>query len=156
MKLIKPRDLNRGFTVWHQTYLHLYTLGNIPVEVIRLWAKDAVLSKRRRWPFAVVWSGLLQKSDVWPVDPLTFSKKNPSRAIPRSTYIHPPSLAKIRQRTSEEWGGPTDRQTDKCCSIYSMIIIHGNSKDNFIFHVIFTGITHLAGKGVIDASKWSI
>ena len=36
--------------------------------------------------------------------PLTFSKKNPSRAIPRSTYIHPPSLAKIRQRTSEEIG----------------------------------------------------
>ena len=40
----------------------------------------------------------------WPVEPLTFSKKNPSRAIPRSTYIHPPSLAKIGQRTSEEIG----------------------------------------------------
>ena len=40
----------------------------------------------------------------WPVDPLTFSKKNPSRAIPRSTYIHPLSLPKIRQRTSEEIG----------------------------------------------------
>ena len=58
----------------------------------------------------------------WPVDPLTFSKKNPSRAIPRSTYIHPPSLAKIGQRTSEEIGNKqTDRQTDKRCSIYSMI-----------------------------------
>ena len=40
----------------------------------------------------------------WPVDPLTFSKKNPSRANGRSTYTHPPSLAKIRQRTSEEIG----------------------------------------------------
>ena len=50
----------------------------------------------------------------WPVEPLTFSKKNPSRAIPRSTYIHPPSLAKIGQRTSEEIGNKqTDRQTDK-------------------------------------------
>ena len=58
----------------------------------------------------------------WPVEPLTFSKKNPSRAIPRSTYIHPPSLAKIGQRTSEEIGNKqTDRQTDKRCSIYSMI-----------------------------------
>ena len=50
----------------------------------------------------------------WPVEPLTFSKKKPSRAIPRSTYIHPPSLAKIGQRTSEEIGNKqTDRQTDK-------------------------------------------
>ena len=61
----------------------------------------------------------------WPVEPLTFSKKNPSRAIPRSTYIHPPSLAKIGQRTSEEIGNKqTDRQTDKRCSIYSMILFH--------------------------------
>ena len=52
-------------------------------------------------------------STCWPVDPLTFSKKNPSRAIPRSTYIHPPSLAKIRQRTSEEIGNKqTNRQTN--------------------------------------------
>ena len=70
---------------------------------------------RRRVPFAgqktpcafcsgvvSAWCHLLRKSDVWPVDPLTFSKKNPSRAIPRSTYIHPRSLVKIRQRTSEE------------------------------------------------------
>ena len=50
----------------------------------------------------------------WPIEPLTFSKKNPSRAIPRSTYIHPPSLAKIGQRTSEAIGNKqTDRQTDK-------------------------------------------
>ena len=50
----------------------------------------------------------------WPVEPLTFSKKNPSRAIPRSTYIHPQSLVKIGQRTSEEIGNKqTDRQTDK-------------------------------------------
>ena len=49
----------------------------------------------------------------WPVDPLTFSKKNPSRAIPRSTCIHPPSLAKIGQRTSEEIGNKqTDKQTN--------------------------------------------
>ena len=40
----------------------------------------------------------------WPVDPLTFSKKNPSRANGKSTYIHPPSLAKISQRTLEEIG----------------------------------------------------
>ena len=49
----------------------------------------------------------------WPVDPLTFSKKNPSRANGRSTYIHPPSLAKIRQRTSEETGNTqTHTQTN--------------------------------------------
>ena len=50
------------------------------------------------------------------------------QSIPRSTYIHPPSLAKIGQRTSEEIGNKqTDRQTDKqtnaarfivwCCQI---------------------------------------
>ena len=55
---------------------------------------------------------LLRKSDLWAIDPLTFSKKNPSRAIPRSTYIHPPSLAKIHKRTSGELGNKqTDRQT---------------------------------------------
>ena len=55
----------------------------------------------------------------WPVDPLTFLKKNPSRANGRSTYIHPPSLAKIRQTTLEEIG---NTQTNKRCSNYSMII----------------------------------
>ena len=49
----------------------------------------------------------------WPVDLLTFSKKSPSRANGRSTYIHPPSLAKIRQRTSEEIGNKhTNTQTN--------------------------------------------
>ena len=65
-------------------------------------------SKRRRCS-CVVWGWSLyniveSESDPLTLDPLTFSKKNPSRAIPRSTYIHPPSLAKIRQRTSEEIG----------------------------------------------------
>ena len=45
-------------------------------------------------------------------DPLTFSKKNPSGANGRSTYIQPPSLAKIGQRTSEEIGNThTHKQT---------------------------------------------
>ena len=57
----------------------------------------------------------------WPVKPLTFSKKNPSRANGRSTYIHPPSLAKIRQRTSEYIG---NKHTNKRCSNYSMILIY--------------------------------
>ena len=62
----------------------------------------------------------------WPVEPLTFSKKNPSRANGRSTYIHPPSLVKIRQRTSEETGNTptnthTHTHTNKRCSNYSMI-----------------------------------
>ena len=48
----------------------------------------------------------------------TFSKKNPSRANWRSTYIYPPSLAKIHQRTSEEIG---NTQTHKRCSNYSMM-----------------------------------
>ena len=50
---------------------------------------------------------------LWPVDP--------SRAIPRSTYRHPPSLAKIRQRTSEEYG---NKQTNAARFIvwYSMIL----------------------------------
>ena len=58
----------------------------------------------------------------WPVDPLTFSKKNPSRANGRSTYIHPAGLAKIRQRTSEEIGNKhTNKHTNKRCSNYSLI-----------------------------------
>ena len=77
-------------------------LVNIPVKGIRL-LDAAMLGKRRRVPFVAVWSqpGVVCSEKVT-FDPLTFSKKNPSRAIPRSTYIHPPSLAKIRQRTSEE------------------------------------------------------
>ena len=78
-------------------------LVNIPVEGIRLL--DAVcllLGKRRRArqkTFAAVWSQPdVVCSEKVTFDPLTFSKKNPSRAIPRSTYIHPPSLVKIRQR----------------------------------------------------------
>ena len=60
-----------------------------------------------------------------PVNALTFSKKNPSRANGRSTYIHPPSLAKIRQTTSEEIGNTqTHTQTNKRCSNYSMIWSH--------------------------------
>ena len=57
-------------------------------------------------------------------DPLTrrsvdLWKKNPSRANGRSTYIQPPSLTKIRQRTSEEIG---NTQTNKCCLNYSMMM----------------------------------
>ena len=64
-------------------------------------------------------------------DPLTFSKKNPSRANGRSTYIHPPSLAKIRQRTSEEIGNKqTNTQTNKRCSNYSMILCRSNARLN--------------------------
>ena len=74
----------------------------VPFARIRLL--DAVAAKQKA-PFAVVW----REAGAYNIvesesDPLTFSKKNPSRAIPRSTYIHPPSLAKIRQRTSEEIG----------------------------------------------------
>ena len=59
-------------------------------------------------------------------DPLTFSKKNPSRAIPRSTYIHPPSLAKIDQRTSEEIGNKqTDKQTNAARFIVWFLICLG-------------------------------
>ena len=61
----------------------------------------------------------------WPVEPLTFSKKNPSRAIPRSTYIHPPSLAKIGQRTSEEIGNKqTDKQTNAARFIVWWFNVH--------------------------------
>ena len=75
-------------------------------------------SKRRRCS-CVVWGWSLYniveaKVTRWPVDPLIFSKKNPSRANGRSTYIHIPSLAKIRQRTSEEIGNThTNTQTNK-------------------------------------------
>ena len=59
----------------------------------------------------------------WPVDPLSFSKKNPSRAIRRSTYIQPPSLAKIRQRTSEEIG---NKHTHKQTNAARIIVWLGN------------------------------
>ena len=62
-----------------------------------------LVSKRCRCR-CVVWGWSLYNIVESESDPLTFSKKNPSRAIPRSTYIHPPSLAKISQRTSEEIG----------------------------------------------------
>ena len=74
-------------------------------------------SKRRNVLFAVK-----VKVTRWPVDLLTFSKKNPSGAIPRSTYIHPPSLAKIRQRTSEEIGTNTLATTNKHTNAARIIV----------------------------------
>ena len=94
------------FMLFHKHII--YILVNIPVEGIKTLRRRVPPSKRRRARQAFcsgvvsAWCRLLRKSDVLPIDPLTFSKKNPSRAIPRSTYTHPPSLAKIRQRTSEE------------------------------------------------------
>ena len=80
--------------------LLLHVLVNIPFEGIRLL--DAVcllLGKRRRalqkTPCAFcsgvvsAWCCLLRQSDVWPVDPLTFSKRTPQgqfRGPP--TYSH--------------------------------------------------------------------
>ena len=56
----------------------------------------------------------------------SMTKKNPSRAIPRSTYIHPPSLAKIRQRTSEEIGNKqTDKQTNAARFIVWFVFMGG-------------------------------
>ena len=53
------------------------------------------------------------KRNIWPLTTLTFPKLNPSRAILGSTYIHPPSLAKIAPRTSEEkWNKQTNKQTN--------------------------------------------
>ena len=69
-----------------------------------------------------VWSVLPTFPGILGISRLTFLKKNPSRANGRSTYIHPPSLAKIRQRTSEYIGNKqTNTQTNKRCSNYSMI-----------------------------------
>ena len=85
----------------------------------------------------------------WPVEPLTFSKKNPSRAIPRSTYIHPPSLAKIGQRTSEEIGNKqTDKQTNAARFIvwYCMTILYDYiTSDHMPVLIIFD-----LGKATID------
>ena len=104
-----------GVVVHHQLFLRSFQiatsplflfglLGNIPVER----AKDAVCFLQ--WcgmslaSSAIIYNIVKVKVTRWPVDHLTSLKKNPSRAIPRSTYIHPPSLAKIRQRTLEEIG----------------------------------------------------
>ena len=75
-------------------------------RVLQLCGLSLVSSAPKKW-----------RLTRWSIDPLTFAKKNPSRAIPRSTYIQPPSLAKIRQRTSEEIG---NKHTNKRCSNYSM------------------------------------
>ena len=106
-ELLKQEHASHKFIflfVLHQICITWIILVNIPVEGIRLLgAVCLLLGKRCHVPFAAVWSqpGVVCSEKVM-FDPLTFSKKNPSRAIPRSTYIHPPSLAKIRQRTSEE------------------------------------------------------
>ena len=83
-----------------------------PFAQIRLL--DAVAAKQKA-RFAAVWreAGTYHNIVESESDPLTFSKKNPSRANGRSTYIQPPSLAKIRQRTSEEIGNTqTNKQTN--------------------------------------------
>ena len=95
----------------------------LPVEMqrskrhwIRLCCKQQ--QSKRRLLQHVAWCWRIYDIVESESDPLTFSKKNPSRANGRSTYIHPPSLAKIRQRTSEEIG---NKHTNKRCLNYSMI-----------------------------------
>ena len=67
-------------------------------------------------------------------DPLTFSKKNPSRANGRCTYIHPPSLAKIRQRTSEEIGNKhTHKQTNAARIIVWLFLFQWRLIKSYIY-----------------------
>ena len=113
------------------TYIFLFepksiVLVNIPVEGIRLLdvAKDAMLSKRVCSGVVSAWCRLLRKSDVWPVDPLTFSKKNPQgqfRGPP--TYTHQVWRRSIKgpRRSRGTNKQKKTRQTDKRCSNYSMI-----------------------------------
>ena len=77
-----------------------------------------LLGKRRRVPFAVVYSqpGVVCSEKVT-CDPLTFSKKNPSRAIPRSNFIHPPRTPTkgFGEDPSKDLGGvgeQTNKQTN--------------------------------------------
>ena len=104
------------------TYTHQPSMQQkVPFSLIWCSSSKVAFCSCVEWGWHIynIWK---VKVTRWPVEPLTFSKKNPSRAILRSTYIHPPSLAKIGQRTSEEIGNKqTDRQTDKRCSIYSMM-----------------------------------
>ena len=100
------------------TYTHQPSVQQkVPFSLIRCSSSKAAFCSCVEWGWRI-YNIVESESDPLTVDPLTFSKKNPSRAIPRSTYIHPPSLAKIRQRTSEEIG---NKQTDKHCSNCSMI-----------------------------------
>ena len=106
----------------------------VPFARIRLL--DAVAAKQKA-PFAAMW----REAGAYNIvesesDPLTFSKKNPSRAIRRSAYIQPPSLVKIRQRTSEEIG---NEHTNKRCSnysmIYSQIVRYCRTVQNLVCHI---------------------
>ena len=145
--------------ICHDTsrYLEMFILSwdtrQLPVEMqcskrrrIRLCSS----SSKAKGAFAAVWheagAYIIQwkvKVTRWPVDPLTFSKKNPSRANGRSTYIHPPSLAKIRQRTSEEIGNKrTNTQTNKRCLNYSMMILKGKLRKSFLFASTWTFILY--------------
>ena len=112
-------------------FMKLLKLVNIPVEGIKLLAKSRA---RQKTPCLLQRCGLSLVSSVpkkwrltrWPLDP--------SRAIPRSTYIHPPSLAKIRQRTSEEWGNKqTDRQTNAARFIVWYLGISWNAWNLVLF-----------------------
>ena len=73
-----------------------------------------MLGKRRRVPFAAVWSqpGVVCSEKVT-FDPLTFSKKNPARAVPRSTYIHPPKFGEDPSKDLGGVGEQTNKQTDR-------------------------------------------
>ena len=70
------------------------------------------------------WCRLLRKSDVWPIDPLTrwpFQKRTP-----QGQFRSPPTYTHQVWRRSVK--GPrrsrgTNKQTDKCCSNYSMMMI---------------------------------
>ena len=84
---------------------------------------SAACQAKGRHCSCVVWGWFLYNIVESESDPLTFSKKNPSRAIPRSTYTHPPSLAKIRQRTFEEIGN-THTNAARIIVWYMMMIYY--------------------------------
>ena len=76
--------------------VHLHTpQQKVPFSLIRCSSSNA----KGAYCSSVAWGLRIYNIVESESDPLTFSKKNLSMAIPRSTYIHPPSLAKIRQRT---------------------------------------------------------
>ena len=110
------------------------------------------------------WCRLLRKSDVWPVDLLTFSKRTPQGQFQGPpTYTH-----QVWWRASKDLGGvgeQTDRQTDKRCSIYSMMFSNFNCKIPTLQHLyqstgtetfLYPGHFFLSRNSTINFGGWNV
>ena len=109
------------------TYTHQPSMQQkVPFSLIRCSSSKVAFCSCVEWGWHIY--NIVERWK-WPVDPSSrwpFRKRTPQGQFRGPPTYHPPSLAKIGQRTSEEIGNKqTDRQTDKQTNAARFIVWWG-------------------------------